>query len=217
VVVEAAARSGSLVTARLAAELGRAVFAVPGPITSRVSIGTNRLLSDGATPAIDGPQILTELGLEATLPRPATPTTTASHHPKPPPADNNSSSAPVAAPRGNDASHAPAPPPAPEDSPAPTPSSALKSLSAPGSSSADHTPSTRHSSSAAGRAGGGPPLDPFAVLVREALPTARSGRATEVLALAAETGLAPARVLAALGLLAARGQAVKTGRGWALS
>ena len=48
VVVEAAQPSGSTVTAGHATKLGRTVGAVPGPITSRVSAGTNRLLGDGA-------------------------------------------------------------------------------------------------------------------------------------------------------------------------
>jgi len=48
VVVEAAARSGSLITAEQAADLSRAVGAVPGPIGSRLSAGTNNLLADGA-------------------------------------------------------------------------------------------------------------------------------------------------------------------------
>lgn len=48
-VVEAARRSGSLVTARLAAELGRVVMAVPGPVTSDQSTGTHELIRDGAT------------------------------------------------------------------------------------------------------------------------------------------------------------------------
>jgi DNA processing protein len=49
VVVEAALRSGSLITARLAAEQGRLVFAVPGsPLDPRAG-GTNRLIRDGAT------------------------------------------------------------------------------------------------------------------------------------------------------------------------
>src|SRR5439155_868225 len=48
VVVEAAERSGALITAGFAAELGRGVFAVPGRITSATSVGTNRLIQDGA-------------------------------------------------------------------------------------------------------------------------------------------------------------------------
>jgi DNA processing protein len=48
VVVEAAARSGSLITADLAAELGRDLGAVPGPITARASAGPNELLAGGA-------------------------------------------------------------------------------------------------------------------------------------------------------------------------
>ncbi len=48
VVVEAASRSGSLITADLAADLGRDLGAVPGPVTSRVSAGPNDLLAGGA-------------------------------------------------------------------------------------------------------------------------------------------------------------------------
>lgn len=48
VVVEAAARSGSLITADLAADLGRDLGAVPGPVTSRASAGPNNLLAGGA-------------------------------------------------------------------------------------------------------------------------------------------------------------------------
>jgi len=48
VVVEAAERSGSLITAGLAGELGREVMAVPGPLTSPQSVGANRLIQDGA-------------------------------------------------------------------------------------------------------------------------------------------------------------------------
>jgi DNA processing protein len=48
VVVEAAERSGALITAGFAADLGREVFAVPGRITSATSAGTNRLIQDGA-------------------------------------------------------------------------------------------------------------------------------------------------------------------------
>jgi len=48
VVVEAAERSGSLITTEMAMECGRTVGAVPGPVTSWRSSGTNRLLADGA-------------------------------------------------------------------------------------------------------------------------------------------------------------------------
>lgn len=48
IVVEAAPRSGSLITADLAADLGRDLGAVPGPVTSRYSAGTNDLLAGGA-------------------------------------------------------------------------------------------------------------------------------------------------------------------------
>lgn len=49
VVVEAPARSGALITADHALDLGREVFAVPGPIGRRTSDGTNALIRDGAT------------------------------------------------------------------------------------------------------------------------------------------------------------------------
>jgi DNA processing protein len=49
VVVEGAERSGSLVTADFAADLGYTVGAVPGPVGSRTSAGPNNLLAEGAT------------------------------------------------------------------------------------------------------------------------------------------------------------------------
>ena len=60
-VVEAALRSGSLITARLANEMGRVVFAVPGsPIDPR-SAGTNRLIKEGASFVTDPDDVLAEL------------------------------------------------------------------------------------------------------------------------------------------------------------
>jgi DNA processing protein len=49
IVVEAARRSGSLITAEIAIDIGRDVGAVPGPVTAWRSAGTNALLRDGAT------------------------------------------------------------------------------------------------------------------------------------------------------------------------
>ena len=63
VVVEATERSGSLTTADFAAQLGRPVSAVPGPVTSRFSAGTNGLLAAGAGLVRDTRDILDQLGL----------------------------------------------------------------------------------------------------------------------------------------------------------
>lgn len=61
VVTEAAVRSGTTITANLALEQGKDVFAVPGPITSKWSEGTNRLIKEGAIPCSNGYEILQEL------------------------------------------------------------------------------------------------------------------------------------------------------------
>jgi DNA processing protein len=58
VVVEAAARSGSLITMDLAADLGRDLGAVPGPVTSRASAGPNALLASGAQVIRDAQDVL---------------------------------------------------------------------------------------------------------------------------------------------------------------
>ncbi|HHV58593.1 MAG TPA: DNA-protecting protein DprA [Firmicutes bacterium] len=63
VVVEAARTSGSLITADCALEQGRDVFAVPGPVTSPFSWGTNNLLKQGAKVMQDVSDVLVELGL----------------------------------------------------------------------------------------------------------------------------------------------------------
>lgn len=64
VVVESRSRGGSLVTARMAADRGIPVLAVPGSLLNRAAEGTNRLIADGCTAALDTLDVLVALGLE---------------------------------------------------------------------------------------------------------------------------------------------------------
>ena len=69
VVVEAREKSGSLITARMAADQGRDVMAVPGTIVGGRNRGANALLRDGAKLVESAVDILQELGLETGLAR----------------------------------------------------------------------------------------------------------------------------------------------------
>jgi DNA processing protein len=69
VVVEAAEKSGSLITARLAAEQGRDVMVVPGPVLGGRNKGAHALIRDGAKLVESAVDILQELGLAETLAR----------------------------------------------------------------------------------------------------------------------------------------------------
>jgi DNA processing protein len=72
IVVEARQRSGALITADFALELGRDVFAVPGEITAARSAGTNNLLRQGAAPLLTVDDVLEAIGIERAPPKPAT-------------------------------------------------------------------------------------------------------------------------------------------------
>ncbi len=63
VIVESMEKGGALFTAEEAAQRGKPVFAVPGPIRSPASYGTNRLLAEGCMPLCDVNDVLVALGI----------------------------------------------------------------------------------------------------------------------------------------------------------
>lgn len=67
VIVEAGLSSGSLITAERAIEQGREVYAVPGNINSMYSIGTNKLIQDGARILAVPEDLLSDLGIANSL------------------------------------------------------------------------------------------------------------------------------------------------------
>jgi DNA processing protein len=85
VVVEAGEKGGALITARLAAEMGRPVLVVPGDVDRPASVGCNRLIKDGAHPVLGVADLLADL--ELILGRPPI---------DPPPAEGESPSTGVA-------------------------------------------------------------------------------------------------------------------------
>lgn len=87
VVVEAAMGSGALVTADAGLEQGRAVLAVPGPITSPTSVGCNKLIQQGAKAALCAADILEELGVGLPAGLDDTALALATPAPRVPPAD----------------------------------------------------------------------------------------------------------------------------------
>jgi DNA processing protein len=68
VVVESNAAGGSMLTVAAATARDRPVLAVPGPVRSPASAGTNALLADGCAPARDAADVLVALGLHVAAP-----------------------------------------------------------------------------------------------------------------------------------------------------
>lgn len=86
VVVEASERSGTLITARHAAEQGREVFAVPGPVDSVASAGCHQLIRQGVTLARSVDDVVESLASGLSPGAPPAPTATRAA-PAPPPPD----------------------------------------------------------------------------------------------------------------------------------
>lgn len=63
-VIEAAKKSGSLITAEMVIDLGREVYALPGPLYSAKSAGCHWLMREGASPIVDLETLLSDLSLK---------------------------------------------------------------------------------------------------------------------------------------------------------
>ncbi|MEX2052443.1 MAG: DNA-processing protein DprA, partial [Candidatus Paceibacterota bacterium] len=63
-IIEAQEKSGTLITARMSLDYNKEVLALPGPISSEYSAGTNRLIREGATPITSSEDILEALGFK---------------------------------------------------------------------------------------------------------------------------------------------------------
>jgi DNA processing protein len=100
VIVEAAMRSGSLITARLANDMGRDIFALPGSIHAPLSRGCHRIIKQGAKLVETSDEILEELGFAR---RPAVRAATSSKQTIPWDSNPDSPQAPPANPLDPDA------------------------------------------------------------------------------------------------------------------
>ncbi len=69
-IVEAGEKSGALITAKWALEFGKEVYVVPGPINSFASVGTNKLIKEGAKAVTTVNDILEDFGISDTRPFP---------------------------------------------------------------------------------------------------------------------------------------------------
>jgi DNA processing protein len=65
IMIEGGEKSGALITARFALEQNRLLYAVPGDITRDTTKGPNRLIAQGATPALSSKAILEDLGIKS--------------------------------------------------------------------------------------------------------------------------------------------------------
>lgn len=68
-IIEAGLKSGTLITAEYSKKFKRKIFAVPGPITSSVSLGTAKLLKEAATLVTSAKDILDYYGFDAQIPK----------------------------------------------------------------------------------------------------------------------------------------------------